>query len=222
MTNFLKFSMLAIFLTFGFEGVAQDENATETGSPNANVKTAARNYSQFDFSISLESLRGGAHDKSGLNEYYFKPSIYAIVNTLEERQKEFKDQRKIDRSMEEFANIQIASLDQWKANPKEGKVEEISVSGTTIREMVAEIMHTHGVLEAEVSVLVVLEMWEKEKKFIFFGEDVKVSETKFFPIPPTSFDTPARTNLALEMKDDKGVEVVFRVIYENPVESAKR
>ena len=198
------------------------ETANDGSTSVPPVEGELRDYSNNDFKADLVLVRAGAHDESGTNEYYFVPTLYGVLNTAEERIKEFSEQQKIVREFEPTKPITIKSLDYWRAKPKDGQVVNVEITGDTIRELIAESMNRFSVQESEVAVRMDIEMWEVGKKFVFFGEDTKIASVHFFPVPQTKFDTPARTNLNLEMRDDKGTLVRFAITYDNPVHSAKK
>jgi hypothetical protein len=189
----------------------------QESTPSNKTHEDLRDYSQHDFTVNIDMIRAGAHDESNTNDYYFVGSIYGLVNTAAERKKTFEEKPKVEGGTENFGSKQISSLDYWRSSPNDNDTITYQVTGDQIRDLVANTMKTHSVSENDVAVRVNIELWEVGKKFVFFGEDTKISETHFFPIPLTKFDTPARTNQSLEMNDDKGSQVIFSVTYTNPL-----
>jgi len=75
--------------------------------------------------------------------------------------------------------------------------------------------------EGDLVVAVKIELLESKKKYFFFGEDVFITSTMYYPIPPTKYDGALRTDQSLSMKDEVGTLVKLNIVYDNPAKSNK-
>lgn len=178
-------------------------------------------YSTLSHKLSLELLRAGTHDASGSNDYYFVVTMYGLLNTPEERNLEFAKRQKLTVELGSFGDTKLDALSIWRPDEKTKEVKELAVEGDQIRELTARVMRELKVPEPEVVVMIVINLFEREKKFRFFGDDRQLAKTEFYPLPPTLFDHPIRTNKTLQMQDDKGLEVKIAVRYDRPAERGK-
>lgn len=178
-------------------------------------------YLDLDHRLIIQSLRAGNHDPSGDNNYYFVAKFFGIVNTEEESKKEFKDRKKSEFDSLQFNDVTIQALRYWEAEKDVKESLSLKISGDYIRKIIASTMLEHNVGEKEVSVQVNIELYEKNKRFYFFGEDVYLATVTYFPIPATKFDKPPRTNQSLTMQDDKGTLVTIGVDYKKPISAVK-
>ena len=174
-------------------------------------------YEELNHTIRLDHLRAGNHDESGMNDYYFVVKFFGLVSNEEERRKPEKERRMHPFEGGTFGEVTLKSLSFWQ---KSGNVTEYRISGDFIREIISATMNQFKVVETETAVLAKIEMYEKNKKYVFFGEDVLIATASYYPIPASKFDAPPRTNLDLNLKDDKGTNVVLKVEYPKQKETA--
>lgn len=178
-------------------------------------------YGTLSHKLSIELLRGGTHDASGSNQYYFVVTMFGLLNTSEERNLEFAKRRKLTVELGSFGDTTLDALSIWRPDEKTKEVKELAVSGDQIRELTARVMGELKVQEPEVAVMITVTLFEREKKFRFLGEDLQIAKAEFYPLPPTLFDHPIRTNKVLLMQDDRGLEVKIAVRYDRPVDDRK-
>jgi hypothetical protein len=176
-------------------------------------------YETLSHAVSIESLRAGSHDPSGTNDYYFVADMYSLVNSSEERNLEFAKRKKIKIELGNFGETQIDSLKTWKSD---GKVNDktLTIAGDTIRKLAAQSMQEFKVQESEIAVMVEITMFEKAKKYYFFGEDTQIAKTEYFPISQTKYEKTNDHDLTLQ--DDKGTQVILRIHYKASDDSKDR
>ena len=181
-------------------------------------------YSLYDHQILLDELRAGNHDESGTNQYYFKVTLVGLFNTFEEREKDIKDRQQFAEPMGDFADVSLKALSFLTLNKETRQNENyrLPITGNTLREMISTGMKTFQSKEDQIAIMCKIEMWEKNKKFRFFGEDELIGSTAFYPIPITKLDVQGRTNLKLEIRDEKGTYVRFHVDYKDPAGKGER
>ena len=170
-------------------------------------------YQLLGHKLSLTLLRAGSHDESGKNEYRFKAAMHALLNSSEERNLPFEKRKKLTADIGEFGDTTLDALSAWKPDEKTHDVKELKVDGDKIRELVARAMKELKAKESDVAVMVELVLVQKGKKYFVLGEDHEIARASYYPIAPTKFDTPFRTNTALELKDEKGLDARVSVIY---------
>ncbi|TWW09441.1 hypothetical protein E3A20_14300 [Planctomyces bekefii] len=188
--------------------------ATSTkGGSSGGVKDPL-DYTTLSHTLAIDMLRAGSHDLSGVNNYFFTVRMFALHNSAEERNLEFEKRKKIEVDKGVFGETKIDSLSLWKPDEKLKNFKELKIDGQGIRELMARGMTEFGVPESEVAIMVEIELALKSKKFFFFGQDTAISKTSFYPIPPTKFDAPIRTNQSLAITDDKGTVVRINVRYD--------
>jgi hypothetical protein len=197
-------------------GAGPSPSPTPDGAAPAPGKSAAPeplDYTTLTATIGIDSLRAGSHDPSGSNDYYFTVKVYALHNTAEERNLPFEKRKTLTVDLGTFGDTKIDALAIWKPDEKLKNFKEQKIDGNTLRELAARAMQEFGAQEPEIAVLVEIAMFERNKRFFFFGEDTAVAKTSFYPIPPTKFDAPLRTNQTLVITDDKGTQVKLTVTY---------
>lgn len=187
---------------------------------SAAPKDEPLDYTLLTHTVAIDTLRAGSHDPSGVNEYVFQATMYGLLNSSEERNKPFADRKKVTVELGTFGDTTIESLAVWRADEKAKDVKELGVEGNGIRELAARAMQEFKVQEAELCVMVELVMLERQKKWLVLKDDQVVAKTSYYPIPPTKFDTPIRTNQQLLITDDKGTNVKVGVRYEHPAAAA--
>lgn len=195
-------------------------NAASSANAGTQVREAPLDYSTLSHAVSIEFLRAGSHDPSGVNEYYFNAKMLGLLNSAEERNTEIGKRKQVAVELGSFGDTSIDSLAYWRPDEKTGQVKEIKVEGDAIRELAARVMQDFGVQEGDVTVMVTISLYEKAKKWLFFGDDTYVGRAEYFPIPQSKFDTPLRTDSTLAVADDKGTLVKIRVHYEQPMTRA--
>ena len=178
------------------------------------------NYLHLNHTIDVAELRAGNHDPEGQNEYYFTVHMHGLVLSKEEAKKEIKDRKKHSVIIGSFGDFKVKSLNFW--NKSEDPIEGAEILGEQIRALVSNTMRQFKVLEAQVSVYVVVEMFERNMQFGVLGEDVKVGETSYFAIPESLPRRPNLKDLKLEIVDDKGSLVVISVVYKKNGKGARK
>lgn len=180
---------------------------------SARAEDAPLDYETLSHNISVNTLRAGSHDPSGTNDYYFVADMYSLVNSSEERNLEFLKRKKIKVELGSFGETSIESLKTWRFDGKEGD-KTLEVAGDAIRKLAAQSMQEFKILESEVAVMVEITMFEKAKKYYFFGEDTLIAKTEYFPISQTKYEKSHDSELTLQ--DDKGTQVVLKIDYKTP------
>ncbi|SMF14747.1 hypothetical protein [Pseudobacteriovorax antillogorgiicola] len=161
-------------------------------------------YQSLDHTIELTHFRAGNHDSSGLNEYYFQASLYALAVLKEDRKKDFSERRKVMRDLGEFGDIQLKTLAFWKkANP----VPQIDVQGEDIRSLASEAMRTFEISESQVAILARIQLNERNKRFFILGEDTVIGATTYYIIPESLPHKPIIENNTIEIVDKLGTHV---------------
>ncbi len=181
-------------------------------------------YDKLDLNVTIKALRSGNHDPSGLNSYYFKLTADALPILKDEVKKTFAERQKIEREVGEFGLLEIKSLKNWIPDKKPNPLFNIALSGDLIREIAAETMRTYKVTEDGISIICRIEMFEKSKKFGFWGDDLKVGEAIFPIIPETLPHGPQIENHKLVISDTSGTRVelsaVFKIVEIKAAEAA--
>jgi hypothetical protein len=177
-------------------------------------------YDKLDLIVTIKSLRSGNQDPSGVNSYYFKLTADALLILKEEVKKTFTERLKIEREIGEFGVIEIKSLKNWLPDKKPNPLFSIALSGDTIREIAAETMHTFKVAEDGVSIICKIELFERSKKFGFWGDDLTVGEVTFPIIPETLPHGPRIENRELTITDKLGTQVRLSVVFKFAEEKA--
>jgi hypothetical protein len=181
----------------------------------------AVNYELLTHRVFIDSLRAGNHDSSGTNDYYFQVSVEALRNTKEDYSLDLEKRKKVTADTLSFGDLEIQSLVTWKPEgPKPEDVVFIDMKGDDFRVLVTRAMREFSVREDEVAVIVEVSLFERGKFLYFFGEDLRVGQAKYFPIPSNQLQAPSRTNLKLSIVDDKGASVVLKVKYADPIASS--
>ena len=167
-------------------------------------------YETLTHEIVLKKLRAGNHDESGSNEYTFKITLHGVPVDKEESKQELKDRKKVSVPAGQFGNVIVKNLSYWK--DKEGV--RFIINGDTLRELASSTMKQFEIIEDRVAILVVVEMFEKNTKFVFFGDDVPIGSTNYWAIFETVPHTPNKKNLNLTITDDQGTSVGLLVNYQ--------
>lgn len=170
-------------------------------------------YENLDFSIRLAALRAGNHDASGENEYYFVTTLFGLPVLKEEIKKPFAERQKTEHKQGEFAQLSIKNLKVWQPDKKPNPSFSLPVAGDTVREIVAETMRNFKVPEEQVAILCKIEMFERNKKLVLFGQDLKVGETSFHIIPESLPHKPLLQNAELQISDPLGTQVGLSVLF---------
>jgi hypothetical protein len=176
-------------------------------------KTDPIDYSKLDLSINLRSLRAGNHDPSGTNDYYFRTTLFGLPILKDEIKKTLGDRLKIELTQGEFGSLSIETLKYWQPEKKPQPGLSLDLSGDIFRKLVAETMRSFKVTEEQVAVLCQTEMFERNKKFLVFGEDIKVGETSFYLIPETLPHEPIQRNSELQIQDPLGTLVKLSIVF---------
>lgn len=181
-----------------------------------------RDYQQLIHTLQVSSLRAGNHDPSGVNDYYFVATMYGLLNSSEERNLPLDKRKQLVVDLGSFGDTQIEALKAWQHDDKAQNPKQLRIEGNAIRELTARTMTEFNVAEADVAVMVEVALWERAKRFVFFGEDYKVGKVDYFPVPQTTFEQAAslRVDTTLTISDDKGTLVKLAVTYDNPARPA--
>ncbi|MCX6130285.1 MAG: hypothetical protein NTX25_14630 [Proteobacteria bacterium] len=182
-----------------------------TSKSFAKTEVALIDYDKLDLTVTVTSLRAGNQDPSGDNSYYFKLTASALPILKEEIKKPFAERQKVERTIGEFASLQIKSLKYWQPDPKTLKNFTQSMTGDIVREIAAETMRQYKVAEQAVAVLCQVEMFERNKKFNFLGNDTRVGEVMFPIIPDTLPHGPKLENRELLIQDESGTYVELSI-----------
>jgi hypothetical protein len=178
-------------------------------------------YTTLSHKLAVELLRAGNHDAAGSNEYFFQVTMVGLLNTPEERNLPFDQRRKVEVDLGSFGSATLDALSIWRPDEKTKDFKELAIDGNQIRELTARVMTDLKAQEPEVCIMVEVSLFEREKKFVFFGDDKLLTKASFYPVPPTLFDNPFRTNTTMSMQDDKGLEVKIAVRFDKPIERKK-
>lgn len=181
---------------------------------------ALKNYDTLTHTVSINSLRAGSHDPSGTNEYFFVANMYSLINSADERNIEFSARKKIHVELGKFAEMKIESLKSWKADEKTSAGMDLAIDGDAIRKLAAQSMQEFGVQETDIAVMVEITMFEKSKKYYFFGEDTLIAKTEYFPVSQTKLENTADIDLVLQ--DIKGTNVLIKIKYKTPAPGDKK
>jgi hypothetical protein len=184
-----------------------------TGTLWAKGDPAFIDYDKLDLAVTIKALRSGNQDPSGVNSYYFKLTAHALPILKEEVKKPFAERQKMERVIGEFGQIEIKSLKNWQPDKKPNPLFSIALSGDLIREIAAETMRKYKVPEDGVSIICRVELFERSKKFGFWGDDLRVGEASFPIIPETLPHGPRVENRELMISDDLGTLVRLAVVF---------
>lgn len=197
--------MIVCGFIFALDVIAQSHYSTP-GEP--------LDYGTLSHKLTIELLRAGSHDSSGTNNYYFQAILVGLLNATDERNLPLDKRKKIEIDLGFFANTTLDALNLWRPSEKPDSAKEIAVDGQQIRALVARVMSEMKVQESDVSIMLTLNLFEKEKILGFFGKDRMVATTSFYPVPPPLFESLFRTNTTLHMADDKGLEAKIAVRFD--------
>lgn len=189
------------------------EQKVETQSANPKAAVEPLNYATLNHTVSIRTLRAGSHDDSGSSEYYFTVDLYTLVNTAEERNLTLEKRKKMMLNLGQFGETSIDSLAFWNEDLKKGEIKSFSVDGNTIRELAAKTLRSFSIQESDLTAMIEISMYKKQKKMFFFGDNIKLAATSYYPIPPTKFDAPIRTNHTLTLVDTMGTMVKLAIQY---------
>jgi hypothetical protein len=177
-------------------------------------------YDKLDLTVTIKALRSGNQDPSGINSYYFKLTADALPILKEEVKKTFTERLKIEREIGEFGEIEIKSLKNWVPDKKPNPLFSIALSGDVIREIAAETMRKFKVAEDGVSIICRIELFERSKKFGFWGDDLTVGEVTFPIIPETLPHGPRIENRDMTITDKLGTQVRLSIVFKYAEEKA--
>jgi hypothetical protein len=186
-----------------------------TGPLWAKTEATFIDYDKLDLTVTIKALRSGNQDPSGLNSYYFKLTADALPILKEEVKKPFAERLKIEREIGEFGQIEIKSLKNWTPDKKPNPLFSLALSGDLIREIAAETMRKFKVAEDGVSIICRVELFERSKKFGFWGDDLRVGEATFPIIPETLPHGPQVENRELTITDNLGTQVRLAVTFKH-------
>lgn len=202
--------------------MAADKAPAPVAAASKTAEAEPLDYTTMSHALNIDSLRAGSHSETGTNDYDFRVSMYGMLNSAEERNLPFEQRKKIPVELGTFGDTKIDSLAIWKPDEKAKDYKDLKIDGNQIRELAAKTMSEFKVQEDGVAIMVEVKLFIKKKKFFFFGDDQELAKASYYPIPPTKFDTPLRTNQVLTISDDKGTSVKIAVRYEKPAAAAKK
>ena len=178
-------------------------------------------YHELDHDISLDNMRAGNHDPSGVNEYYFSVKAYALAVLKEERKKDFSSRLKVEKDFGSFGQLKLSSLSFWE---KQVPAPSLKVSGESLRQLVSNAMRTMKVTENQVAVLCQVQLYEKDKQFFILGEDRLVGSTFYYIIPENLPRKPKIENTQIKILDELGTSVKLAISFDSldPKKKKKR
>jgi hypothetical protein len=220
-------TLLTLLLLGASPALGADAPAADKTAPPAEIAPTLKaaeplDYTTITHTLGIDSLRAGSHSETGTNDYTFHVTMYGLHNSAEERNLPFEQRKKIPVELGSFGDTTIDSLAIWRPDEKAKDYKELRIDGNTVRELAARTMSEFQVQESDVAIMVQIRMLVKKKKFFFFGDDQEIAKAEYYPIPPTKFDAPLRTNQVLTITDDKGTNVKIAVRYEKPATAAKK
>src|SRR5690606_3279253 len=130
------------------------------------------------------------------------------------------ERRRIISDSAEFGELKIEALLVKEKDP-EAPIARYRIEGDDIRKIIASAMLEFDVAENEIALMVEVAMYERGKYLWFFGSDELVGKVAYFPIPTSSYHLGGRTNVKLNIHDDKGTDVWIKVKYDQPAVVAK-
>ena len=169
-------------------------------------------YGQLDHTISVDTLRAGNHDESGVNTYFFTATLHAIAMTKDESEKDFNARLKKSEELDSFGEIEIAALAHLTDTKQ---LSDLKVSGESIRILVSRAMRELKLAENQIAVSLVITMYENNKPFIVIGENTVVGEASYFIIPETLPHSAKIENQSLLIEDKLGAKARVAVTYLN-------
>jgi len=183
---------------------------------SSSLHGAEKRYPDYDglgHRIYISSLRAGNHDESGENEYYFIATAQAQKDKETNVKEETKKQEPISLDSVTFGELTIKSLDTWKhSEPIEDNLFT-DIIGDSLRELTSNAMRSLKAHEQDIHLVVKIDMYEKNKKFFFFGEDQLVGSVSYEPAKLLQkfkkSEPPVRPTI--KITDDKGTDVVFSI-----------
>lgn len=214
--------LTAVCLSHSVPARPQSEGVSTATGTAEDRPEAPLDYDTLTHSVTVDSFRGGSHDPSGMNDYYLTATMIGLLNTSEERNLPLEQRKRVEVPLGEFGATKLAALGFWRPDEKTHEVKELRVKGDQIRELAARVMRELGQKESGVAVMVDLALYEKAKRFFFFGADTLVARVTYYAIPPTKFDHPLRTNNNLTLTDDRGTQVQLSIRYVSPAAAAAR
>ncbi len=172
-------------------------------------------YSKLDHTITLEKLRAGNHDETGINEYNFKISLIGLIISKEEKKKKLEERKKVLISGGEITIPPLPALSFWKKSSPGAKANTTTliIYGDMIRDLTSKTMLKFGVPEDRISILTEIHMIEKNKKFNLLGEDTTIDKNHYYVVPETLPHKPQIKDINLELGDNLGTAVSFSIIY---------
>lgn len=167
-------------------------------------------YEKLTQNIEIETLRSGNNDPEGINEYYFQPTLIALLNSKEERKKEINKRTKSFHQGEIFGAVTIKTLSSMN---KDMELSFGTIEGDKIRELISGMMSSYKFEEQNISLYVEIKMYEKNKKYLFFGEDQLVGSTTYFILSDDVNRKPLTETHYPKITDNFGTYVQFKVLY---------
>lgn len=210
MLRLQKIILTMLLSTLSSYAQAEGEKANEKNKPSY------IDYKKLDHELVVIELRAGNHDSKGVNNYYFLTTLYAVKKDLDEKKLGFEKRASLKKEYDKFGEIEIAALTTWAGEPK----LEMKLNGDDMRVLTTEAMHEWKLPEEKVALLVDVAMYEKAKRFWFFGEDKLIGRMRYSIIPETTPHTPPRQNRDLVLEDRWGTHLKLSIKYA-PEEDAK-
>ncbi len=159
-------------------------------------------YSSLDHKITVKSLRGGNHDESGLNKYYFVAKLVSLIHTEQELAQKIEKRKKKEVDLGAFGQVEVKPLDKWNSK---NKTSGLTISGEQIRSLTSQTMKEFKVSENLITIMVQITLKEDNKKYFgLMGEDSILITEKYYPVPPAFFREADTKDKVVKMKDDLG------------------
>ncbi len=168
-------------------------------------------YQKFDHDVIIKKIRGGIHDESGENQYFFSVKMIGLIDDSNEKSKIFAERKKIEEDLGSFCQMSLAALKIWENKEEKGKENacKVSLKGERMRMLAAKMMQSYGVKEKEVLIQIRVESWVKKKKYMFLNNDVKLGEILYNPMEEQT----EKQISGLKIEDNLSLEVSVDLLY---------
>ncbi len=183
---------------------------------SAEEKRTYIDYTKLDHDVVVKEFRAGNHDKNGVNNYYFKAVLFAVKKDPDEKKLGLEKRTSLKKAYDTFGEFVIPVLTTWTGEPK----LELRIAGEDLRILTSEAMQTWKLPEEKVALQMEVVLYEKEKRFWFFGDDRAIGKMRYYIIPETSPHTAPREDRDLVLTDEWGTLLVLSVKYK-PDEAQK-
>lgn len=204
-----------IILTLMFSILSSFAHAEEEKVQEKNKATYI-DYKKLDHELMVTELRAGNHDAKGMNQYYFVTTLYAVKKDPDEKKLGLEKRVSLKKEYAQFGEIEMAALTTWTGEPK----LDMKLIGDDMRVLTTEAMRTWNLPEEKVALQVDVALYEKAKRFWFFGDDKLIGRMRYYIIPETTPHAAPRENRDLVLEDQWGTHLKLSIKYA-PEEEAK-